>query len=70
MNAILTPRVRAGRLRRIRKDFFGSPASALMTLASAAVILALAWRVIDWAVLNATFSASGTQAICAERSGA
>ncbi|MDR0807630.1 MAG: amino acid ABC transporter permease [Gemmobacter sp.] len=64
------PLARQGRLRRLRKDFFGSTASTMMTLASVAVILALLRWVLNWAVLNATFSASATQAVCAERSGA
>ncbi len=61
---------RPGRLRRLHRDFFGSAASAAMTLACAALILALLWWVLDWAVLNATFSATATQADCAARSGA
>lgn len=55
---------------RLRKAYFGSLPSALMTLFSVAFLGALAWWIIDWAFLNATFSATATQKICAERSGA
>lgn len=55
---------------RLRKDYFGSPSSALFTLLSAAFLLVLVWQLVDWALVNATFSASATQETCAQRSGA
>jgi general L-amino acid transport system permease protein len=55
---------------RLRKAYFGSLPSALMTLFSLALLVALTWWIIDWAFVNATFSTTATQAVCAERSGA
>lgn len=55
---------------RLRRDFFGAPLSALMTLASAAVILGLGWLLVDWGLLRATFDPAATQDTCAASGGA
>lgn len=57
-------------LRRLRKDYFGSAASALMTLISGAIIAFLVWTLLDWGVFRATFDANGTQETCAASGGA
>ncbi len=64
----LTPPAR--RFRRLRRDYFGSPASALMTLASLGILLGLGWWLMNWALLDATFSAAATQAECVQAGGA
>lgn len=56
--------------KQLRKDYFGSVPSTLMTLVSLGSLVALAAWVFDWAVLEATFSSTATQADCAARSGA
>lgn len=70
MTATIVPTARARRLRRLRKDYFGTPLSALMTAISVAVIGAILWLVLDWGVVHATFGADGTQEICAANGGA
>ena len=70
MTAHIVPGSRAARLRRFRKDYFGSPLSTLMTAISAGVIGLLIWLVLDWGVFHATFDATGNQEICAAKGGA
>ena len=66
----LAPTPATLRLRRLRKDYFGSPLSALMTLISAGVVGSLLWLVIDWGVIHATFDASARQETCVANGGA
>lgn len=56
--------------KRLRKDYFGSIPSILMTAASLAILIFLAVRIGNWAVFDATFSATAGQAECAARGGA
>ena len=60
----------SARLRRLRKAYFGSPLSALMTLLSAAILGFILWKLLDWGLIHATFDASGTQETCAAKGGA
>lgn len=57
-------------LRRLRKDYFGSLPSTILTLAIFASLAALFWMIFNWAVLSANFSASATQQECMAGSGA
>ena len=61
---------RSARLRRLRRGYFGSPLSALMTVISGAVIAFIGWVLLDWGLVNATFGADGTQETCAANGGA
>ncbi|MCA2014306.1 amino acid ABC transporter permease [Cereibacter sphaeroides] len=63
-------RPRHSRLYRLRRAYFASPLTGLVTLLSVAILAWLAWTVLDWTVLQATFDADANQAICAERAGA
>ncbi len=56
--------------RRLCKDYFGTPLSALMTLISGAVIALVLWQLLDWGILRASFDANGTQDTCAKAGGA
>ncbi|MFV0472786.1 MAG: amino acid ABC transporter permease [Pikeienuella sp.] len=57
-------------MRRLRRDYFGSWPSALMSLLCILLLGGLFWQVLSWGALNATFAADATREICAERSGA
>lgn len=57
-------------LRRLRKDYFGSPGATLMTLVSVAVLGSILWFLLDWGLVRATFGAEGTQATCSAAGGA
>lgn len=70
MTATVVPDPRASWLRRLRKDYFGSPLSVLMTVISAVIIGLILWLVLDWGLIRATFGAGGTQESCAARGGA
>lgn len=70
MTTTVVPEPRASWLRRLRKDYFGSPLSVLMTVISAVIIGLILWLVLDWGLIRATFGASGTQESCAARGGA
>lgn len=56
--------------KRLRKNYFGTLPSALMTIASIGILLALTGWVLNWAVLVATFSTTATQSDCASNGGA
>jgi len=43
-------------LRRLRADYFSTPINALISLACIAAIIAIAWPLLRWAVINANFS--------------
>ena len=64
------PDPRLLRLRRLRKDYFGSTLSTLMTLFSGMVIGFVLWKLLDWGVIHATFDASGSQEACSANGGA
>lgn len=53
-----------------RKEYFGTVPSALMTIASFGILLMLTGWVLNWAVLDATFSATAKQADCVAKGGA
>lgn len=55
---------------RIRKDYFGSWPSTLLTLFSLLLLGGLLWQVLSWGVLNATFAADATREVCARKTGA
>lgn len=57
-------------LKRLRKDYFGSPGAALMTLFSVAVLASILWFLIDWGLIRATFGADATQDVCEVSGGA
>jgi len=57
-------------LKRWRKDYFGSPGAALMTLFSLAALGAILWFLVDWGLIRATFGADGNQETCAVGGGA
>lgn len=58
------------RLKRWRKDYFGSPAAALMTVFSLAVLASILWFLLDWGLIRASFGAEGNQETCATAGGA
>lgn len=60
----------SARLRRLRKDYFGSVPAMLMTALSTAAIGMILWLVLDWGIIHASFDASGTQETCAAKGGA
>lgn len=70
MTASSLPGGQSARLRRLRRDYFGSPLAVLMTLLSAAVIAWIGWFLLDWGVIRATFGADGTQETCVANGGA
>lgn len=55
---------------RLRKRFFPTPLQAALSLACLLVLVTLAWKVIDWAILSAVFTAEGGPAACRGASGA
>lgn len=54
----------------LRTRFFPTPFQALLSLVSLALVVALAWKVLDWALLSAVFTAEGGAAACKAASGA
>jgi general L-amino acid transport system permease protein len=56
------PRPRAATLPAWRESFFAGPASTVLTLVFAATSVWAAWRLLDWGVLAATWSAPDRQA--------
>ena len=53
------PAASRGWLHRLRTDFFATPASGVATMVLAALLLALAGKLLDWGVLHAVFSTGG-----------
>ncbi len=58
------------RLHEIRQRFFASPLGSLVTVVSTALIVFVAWKILDWAVLSATFDPAARQEQCAANGGA
>jgi len=56
--------------RHLRRGFFNSWGSALLTLICLSIFLWLSWVLLRWALLEATFSASAGADICRENGGA
>ena len=72
-SALSLPMRPAMKLRRhggLRRAFFGSWASSLLSIACIAVLAWLGWFLLRWAVLDATFSASATIEQCRAAGGA
>lgn len=59
-----------GRWKQLRKDYFGSTGSVVMTLVSALVLATLFWTLLRWAILDATFDPNGNVETCSQYSGA
>lgn len=57
-------------LQKLRQEYFGSLWAAALTLISAGLIGGLVWRLLDWAVIRASFSATATHDACLARGGA
>lgn len=53
------PQHASGWLRRLRTLYFSSPASAITTLLLGLAMLVFAWHFVQWAVVDAVFSAKG-----------
>ncbi|UJW86534.1 amino acid ABC transporter permease [Devosia sp. SL43] len=64
------PTVRSRSLSRILPDYFGSAGSTFLTLLGCGILATIAWFVLDWAVLRATFDATATREECLARGGA
>lgn len=56
------PPAAASGLQRARRLFFGGPASAVLSLLLALASAWLAWRLVDWGLLRAVFSATDPEA--------
>jgi len=54
----------------LRRGFFNSPASALLSLICLIIFIWLAWLLLRWALIDATFSSSATIDICRANGGA
>jgi len=54
----------------LRRGFFNSPASALLSLICLIIFIWLAWLLLHWALIDATFSSSATIDICRANGGA
>lgn len=59
-----------GFLHGYRRRFFPTPVQALVSAVSLALLIWIAWKVLDWAVFSAVFDASGTADACHAASGA
>jgi general L-amino acid transport system permease protein len=57
------PTNRAGRLERLRAALFGSATSAALTLVFALVVGWAAWHFVQWALLDAVFTAGGDASV-------
>ncbi len=54
----------------IRRRFFPTPLQALISSASVSIIVWVAWKLLDWALLSATFDPAGGAAACRLNTGA
>lgn len=69
MDRLATPP--RGRLwRQLRRDYVGSVPSALLTLISVAVLVTLAWTLVNWALVEANFSPDARHEDCVAKGGA
>ncbi|MFT4160357.1 amino acid ABC transporter permease [Shinella sp.] len=57
-------------LRELRRDYFSSIPSTLLTVFCLGLLAAMAWLLLDWGLLRATFSSSARQPECATAGGA
>ena len=57
-------------LHALRRDYFASPLGALVTIVCVGLAALVFWKVLDWAVLNATFDPAARQEQCAANGGA
>jgi general L-amino acid transport system permease protein len=71
---VLAPTVLAppapGKLEDLKRRFFATPIQALVSLFSLALLVLLGWKLLDWAVFSAVFSASRGAEACQAASGA
>ncbi len=54
----------------LKKRFFATPAQGVISILSALLIVTLAWRVLDWAILSAVFTGEGGAQACVGADGA
>ncbi|TIN58859.1 MAG: amino acid ABC transporter permease, partial [Mesorhizobium sp.] len=59
-----------GKIEDLRRRFFATPLQALLSLASLAVMVFLAWKLLNWAVFSAVFTTSGGPEACQAAAGA
>ncbi|TGQ53455.1 amino acid ABC transporter permease [Mesorhizobium sp. M1C.F.Ca.ET.193.01.1.1] len=59
-----------GTLEDLRRRFFATPLQALLSLVSLAIMVLLAWKLLNWAIFSAVFTASGGPEACQAAAGA
>ncbi|TIW75708.1 MAG: amino acid ABC transporter permease, partial [Mesorhizobium sp.] len=47
------------RIEDLKRRFFATPVQALLSLISLAVMVFLAWKLLNWAIFSAVFTTSG-----------
>ncbi|WP_370046081.1 MULTISPECIES: amino acid ABC transporter permease [Salipiger] len=62
--------LRPTQLRRLRRDYFSSPVSTLISVLCFGLLLSIGWVLLDWGVLRATFAAEARQPECQAAGGA
>jgi general L-amino acid transport system permease protein len=53
------PQAEGGWLHRLRTQFFPTPASGVVTIVLGIAVLSLAWKLLDWGLVDAVFSTHG-----------
>jgi general L-amino acid transport system permease protein len=66
----LSPLSSAGRLNTLRRRFFPTPFQGLVSAVCLGLILWLGWRLLNWALLSATFDPNSGPAACQAAQGA
>ncbi|TIV72027.1 MAG: amino acid ABC transporter permease [Mesorhizobium sp.] len=59
-----------GALEDLRRRFFATPLQALLSLVSLAIMVLLAWKLLNWAIFSAVFTTSGGPEACQAAAGA
>ncbi|TPN80477.1 amino acid ABC transporter permease [Mesorhizobium sp. CU2] len=59
-----------GKLEDLKRRFFATPLQALLSLISLAIMVFLAWKLLNWAIFSAVFTASGGPEACEAAAGA
>ena len=70
MDTALPPTATQRLLHDLRRNYFASPLGSLVTAVSVGLTLLVLWKVLDWAVLSATFDPAARQPECAANGGA